>query len=263
MATEVEATRRADRLVRHPRRVRWFHAGIYLLTIPLIWTGWWLLVGEEGHPSLLARAFGIADVRLHVWAGRIFALLALGVIVFGRRGIRTFVRETFRSDPGDARWWVRWPRAILTGGFARHEGTFDPGQRVANVLIVGGLIVSDGDRHRSDRAARRSRVRMAREDPPVDRRGREPGDPRPRARRDRRAPRLPGRVAFDASRRPRSGGDRSARVAGVDRAGSFGPAGRRGYAGGLKPLPPSPKKRVGRFRAATCMSCETRAVSTW
>jgi cytochrome b subunit of formate dehydrogenase len=141
MATEVEATRRADRLVRHPRRVRWFHAGIYLLTIPLIWTGWWLLVGEEGHPSLLARAFGIADVRLHVWAGRIFALLALGVIVFGRRGIRTFVRETFRSDPGDARWWVRWPRAILTGGFARHEGTFDPGQRVANVLIVGGLIV--------------------------------------------------------------------------------------------------------------------------
>jgi formate dehydrogenase subunit gamma len=141
MSTEVETTRRADRLVRHPRRARWFHAGVYLLTIPLIWTGWWLLAGEEGHPSLLARAFGVADVRLHVWAGRIFALLVVGVIVLGLRGVRTFVRETFRRDAGDARWWVRWPRAVFTGGFARHEGTFDPGQRVANVLIVGGLIV--------------------------------------------------------------------------------------------------------------------------
>ena len=32
-------------------------------------------------------------------------------------------------------------RAILTGRFARHEGHFDPGQRVANVLMVGGLLV--------------------------------------------------------------------------------------------------------------------------
>ena len=141
MATEVETTRRADRLIRHPRRVRWFHAGIYLLTIPLVWTGWWLLLGEEGDPSLLARAIGVADVRLHVWAGRILAALTLGAIVLGHRGVRTFVRETFRRDPGDVRWWARWPRAVLTGGFARHEGTFDPGQRVANVLIVGGLIV--------------------------------------------------------------------------------------------------------------------------
>jgi cytochrome b subunit of formate dehydrogenase len=141
MATEVERPRRAERLTRHPRRARWLHAATYLLTIPLIWTGWWLLVGEEGHPSLLARAFGVADVRLHVMVGRVFALLLVGVIVFGRRGVRTFVRESFRRDPGDLRWWVRWPRAVLTGGFSRHEGTFDPGQRVANVLIVGGLIV--------------------------------------------------------------------------------------------------------------------------
>lgn len=141
MATEVERPREAERLTRHPRRARWLHAATYLLTIPLIWTGWWLLVGEEGHPSLLARAFGVADVRLHVWAGRTFALLILGVIVLGYRGVWTFVRETFRSDQGDAAWWIRWPRAVFTGGFARNEGTFDPGQRVANVLIVGGLIV--------------------------------------------------------------------------------------------------------------------------
>jgi cytochrome b subunit of formate dehydrogenase len=141
MATEVERRQQAERLTRHPRRVRWFHAAIYLLTIPLIWTGGWLLFGEEAHPSFLARAFGVADVRLHVLVGRVFALLILGVIVVGWRGVRTFVRETFRRDAGDAAWWIRWPRAVFTGGFARHEGTFDPGQRVANVLIVGGLIV--------------------------------------------------------------------------------------------------------------------------
>ena len=131
----------SEPLARHPRRVRWFHAAIYLTTIPLLWTGWWLLSGEEGSPSFLARAFHVADVRLHVWAGRVLALLAIAAITFGRRGARTFVRETFRRDPGDARWWVRWPAAVLTGRFARHEGTFDPGQRVANVVIVGGLIV--------------------------------------------------------------------------------------------------------------------------
>jgi formate dehydrogenase subunit gamma len=141
MATEAEARERAERLIRHPRRVRWIHTATYLLTIPLIWTGGWLLFGGEAHPSLLARAFGVADVRLHVWAGRIFLVLIVAVVVIGRRGVWTFVQETFRRDAGDAGWWARWPRAVLTGGFGRHEGTFDPGQRVANVLIVGGLIV--------------------------------------------------------------------------------------------------------------------------
>jgi riboflavin biosynthesis pyrimidine reductase len=30
---------------------------------------------------------------------------------------------------------------ILTGRFARHEGRFDPGQRVANVIMPGGLAI--------------------------------------------------------------------------------------------------------------------------
>lgn len=143
MATRTRADRAlgSGPLIRHPRRVRWFHAAIYLTTIPLLWTGWWLLAGEEGHPSFLARTFHVADIRVHVWAGRVLALLTLGALVLGARGVRTFVRETFRRDPGDLRWWIRWPRAVLTGRFARHEGTFDPGQRVANVLIVGGLVV--------------------------------------------------------------------------------------------------------------------------
>jgi formate dehydrogenase subunit gamma len=55
--------------------------------------------------------------------------------------VATFVRETFRRDPGDLRWWRRWPAAVVTGRFARHEGAFDPGQRVMNMALVGGLAV--------------------------------------------------------------------------------------------------------------------------
>jgi cytochrome b subunit of formate dehydrogenase len=102
-------------------------------------TGWWLLLGKEGSPSPLARVFGAQDTRLHVWFGRALVVAALVPLVLGRRGIATFVRETIRWDPGDARWWARWPVGAVTGRFGRHEGHFDPGQRVANVLIVGSL----------------------------------------------------------------------------------------------------------------------------
>jgi formate dehydrogenase subunit gamma len=132
------ATRRIER---HSRRARWFHAAVYLATIPVLFTGWWLLAGEEGNPSPLARALGVADIRVHVWFGRILAILAVAALVVGRRGIARFVRETFRHDRGDGRWLLRWPRAAFSGRFARHEGEFDPGQRIANVVIVGGLVV--------------------------------------------------------------------------------------------------------------------------
>jgi formate dehydrogenase subunit gamma len=121
--------------------VRLFHTAAYLVTLPLLLTGWWLLLGGEGHPSLLSRASGVADTRLHVWLGRALAILALVPVAVGWKGIVTFVRESLRRDPGDGRWWVRWPAGSLTGRFARHEGYFDPGQRVANVAIVGGLLV--------------------------------------------------------------------------------------------------------------------------
>jgi formate dehydrogenase subunit gamma len=66
-------------------------------------------------------------------------MLALAPVALGRRGIVTFVRETIRRDRGDAQWWRRWPVGAVTGRFGRHEGHFDPGQRVANVMIVGSL----------------------------------------------------------------------------------------------------------------------------
>ena len=130
-----------DRLERYGRRARWLHAGVYLTTLALLATGLWLLRGQEGHPSILSRATGVADTKLHIWLGwALTAVAALGLVA-GVRAIPTFLRETFRADRGDLRWFVRWPKAVFTGRFARHEGHWDPGQRIANVVIVVGLLV--------------------------------------------------------------------------------------------------------------------------
>ena len=130
-----------DRIERYGRRARWLHAAVYVSTLALLATGLWLLGGQEGHPSILARVTGVADTRLHVWLGwALTAVVALGLAA-GLRGIPQFLRETVRHDRGDLRWFVRWPKGVVTGRFARHEGTWDPGQRIANVVIVVGLLV--------------------------------------------------------------------------------------------------------------------------
>jgi cytochrome b subunit of formate dehydrogenase len=130
-----------DRIERYGRRARWLHAAVYLPTIALLATGLWLLGGQEGHPSILSRVTGVADTRLHIWLGwALTAVVALGVVA-GVRAIPTFLRETVRHDRGDGRWFIRWPKAVFTGRFARHDGKWDPGQRIANVVIVVGLLV--------------------------------------------------------------------------------------------------------------------------
>ncbi|TMK14982.1 MAG: cytochrome b/b6 domain-containing protein [Actinobacteria bacterium] len=130
-----------DRIERYGRRTRWLHAAAYLTTLLLLGTGLWLLGGQEGHESILARALGVSDTRLHIWLGwALAAVVALGLIA-GVRAIPTFLRESFRYDPGDGRWFLRWPRGVFTGRFGRHEGEFDPGQRIANLVIVAGLLI--------------------------------------------------------------------------------------------------------------------------
>jgi formate dehydrogenase subunit gamma len=128
-------------VVRHPRRARLAHAAVYLTTLPLLGTGWWLLAGGEGNPSPLARALGVPDARLHVWLGWGLAGAILLAAVVAARRLGSLARETFRVDRGDGRWWMRWPAGALTGRFARHEGRFDPGQRVANVVLIAGIFV--------------------------------------------------------------------------------------------------------------------------
>jgi cytochrome b subunit of formate dehydrogenase len=129
------------RVRRTSRRARLLHTAVYLTTLALLLTGWWLLVGGEGRPSPVARLLGVSDTRVHVWFGwALLAALLLPLLIAGR-SVVAFVRETARVDRGDARWWRSWPAAALTGRFARHEGHFDPGQRVANVVLLGGLVV--------------------------------------------------------------------------------------------------------------------------
>jgi formate dehydrogenase subunit gamma len=129
---------------RYRRSVRRFHTAVYVVTLLLLASGGWLLTGREGQPSPIARVTGIPDTELHVWLG--WALLAILVLPlpFAMRSVIGFVRETARYDRGDVGWLLRWPVGALTGRFRRHEGHFDPGQRLANIAIVGLLVVLIG-----------------------------------------------------------------------------------------------------------------------
>ncbi|NJD27950.1 MAG: cytochrome b/b6 domain-containing protein [Chloroflexi bacterium] len=130
---------------RYPRSARRYHAAIYVVTLLLLASGWWLLAGREGDASPVARLTGIPDAQLHVWLGWLLVVVALLPLPFLLRGVVAFIRETFRRDPGDLRWLAGLPAAVITGRFRRHEGHFDPGQRIANVAIVlllVGLVAS-------------------------------------------------------------------------------------------------------------------------
>jgi cytochrome b subunit of formate dehydrogenase len=133
-------------VVRYRRASRWFHTATYLLTLTLLYTGWWLYSGQEGKPSVLADLLDKPDTDLHRQTGYAFlALLGVGVVV-GVRATWTFARETLRVDRGDGRWLVSWPKGVLTGRFGSHRGHFDPGQRIANVAFVAtfGVLVVTG-----------------------------------------------------------------------------------------------------------------------
>ncbi len=132
------------RVERYPRSARWFHAGVYAGVLLLLATGWWLLLGHEGRPSLLARLSGLPDTTLHKDVGWALTGLVAAGLLLGARGVRTFAAESLRFRRGDARWFLSWPAAAVTGRFARHGGRFDPGQRVANILLTAGLLVLIG-----------------------------------------------------------------------------------------------------------------------
>jgi formate dehydrogenase subunit gamma len=123
-------------VVRYNAAARWFHAATFLVTAPLLLTGWWLRAGREGRPSVLADALATPDTEIHRTAGWMLVGLAAVGVTLGVRGAWTFVRETARIDRGDGRWFRRWPVGALTGRFAPHRGHFDPGQRLANLAFV-------------------------------------------------------------------------------------------------------------------------------
>lgn len=129
---------------RTSRRTRLVHTAVYATTLGLLATGGWILFGGEGRPSPLARILNAPDASVHVWIGWVLAAALVLPLVAMPKSVIRFVRETLRIDRGDGRWWRSWPGAIFNARFARHEGRFDPGQRAANVVMLGGLIVITG-----------------------------------------------------------------------------------------------------------------------
>lgn len=137
-------TDRDGRIERNNRKTRWFHATTYATVLILLATGWWLWLGQEGKPSILAELTGIADTELHTNLGWVLAGVAgLGILI-GWRAAVTLIRDSVRFRKTDFTWLIRWPRALVTGRFARHDGHFDPGQRVANLVMVVLLIALIG-----------------------------------------------------------------------------------------------------------------------
>jgi cytochrome b subunit of formate dehydrogenase len=135
-----------DRTVeRNNARTRWLHAAVYLTVLVLLFTGWWLTLGQEGRPSVLARLVDRPDTEIHTKVGWVFvAVVGLGVVL-GWRAARTLLSDSLRFRRGDLRWFLRWPAAVFTGRFGRHDGHFDPGQRIANIVMIvllATLIVS-------------------------------------------------------------------------------------------------------------------------
>lgn len=114
------------------------HAATYLTVLTLLGTGWWFVLGHY-RPSVVAELTGVPDGAVHEYTGFALAAVVLAGTVAGRRGVRTFVVESIRVRRGDGRWFRVWPRAVFTGRFAEHDGHFDPGQRLANIVMVLAL----------------------------------------------------------------------------------------------------------------------------
>jgi formate dehydrogenase subunit gamma len=133
--TAVSTVSSVSTVERYQRFTRWLHVAVYTTILILMATGTWLLVGQEGDPSPLSRVTGVSDAHLHVWVGWV----AIGVLVAGMvtryRHAWSFAVESTRFQRSDVAWFRRWPAALFTGRFARHEGQLDPGQRLATVAL--------------------------------------------------------------------------------------------------------------------------------
>jgi formate dehydrogenase subunit gamma len=145
VTTVASTTEREASPERNNQRARWFHAGVYVTVLGLLLTGWWLWTGQEGRPSVLARVIQASDTDLHTYLGwALAAVTGIGVVP-GWRAAAALIRDSVRYRRGDLAWFAKWPRALVTGRFGRHDGHFDPGQRIANlamILLLVALIVS-------------------------------------------------------------------------------------------------------------------------
>ncbi len=135
-----QTTGRSEAVERNNRRTRWFHAGVYLSVLVLLFTGWWLTLGREGQPSPLAQLLDTPDTDIHTVIGWVFGGIAALGLVLGWRAALTLASDSVRFRRSELRWFARWPSGAVTGRFGRHEGHFDPGQRIANLVMVVLLV---------------------------------------------------------------------------------------------------------------------------
>lgn len=126
---------RVDIIERYNRRTRLFHAAIYIGVLIELVSGWWFILGDY-RPSFVADLTGIGDQEVHEYLGLLLILVAIVGCGLGWRAVRTFTAESLRFRSSDVRWFRRWPRAIRTGRFEYHDGHFDPGQRIANIVMT-------------------------------------------------------------------------------------------------------------------------------
>jgi cytochrome b subunit of formate dehydrogenase len=141
MAAATEPKADQQEIERFGRWARWFHAVTYIAVLVLLGTGWWLLTGREGDPSPLSRLTGVPDTTLHIRVGWAFTAIVVVAGALAARSVARFVVESVRFRSADLRWFMRWPRALLTGRFASHDGRYDPGQRILNIVLTLGLAV--------------------------------------------------------------------------------------------------------------------------
>jgi len=131
-----------ERILRNRPAARRIHAGTYLVTLVLLVSGVSLL--GEGIPSLGALFGGhVAAAWSHRWVG--YALIVgIGIVLLLRPAASLrFLAESSRFRMADLRWLTSYPAFLLGPARhrpAHHEGHFDPGQRLFNLLVVGSLV---------------------------------------------------------------------------------------------------------------------------
>jgi cytochrome b subunit of formate dehydrogenase len=118
---------------RYSRTARWFHAVVYLLVLILLATGWWYVVDRYQHQ--------IGPAGLHEISGIVLVVVVVLYAMARARAVREFLRESVSRESGDGRWLKAWPQATFTGRFPHHDGRYDPGQRLANLVPLTTLAV--------------------------------------------------------------------------------------------------------------------------
>lgn len=116
---------------------------MYLSTAFLLLSG--LAVTGEGIRSLERLLGGhVAAATSHRWVGLVFIGGGVALLALRLGSVSRFLTESLRFARSDVRWFATWPGFVLRPGrspLARHEGHFDPGQRVLNLVIVAAFLV--------------------------------------------------------------------------------------------------------------------------